>query len=251
MKQTRSQNNKPLGNENSYTEEFYDELFNMVNLDNQFTQNSLKRAIILAAQAYMSHYNEHLRQYPSHETKKELQKALRHIEKATTSLNKVFLTGNQGEDVVNALHEAISKNYPSLNGILKDTRRDNGQLFTVTSPMQSLKLLGAVADGIELTLNNYETKKTPNRSEALYIWMMIVAAQLEPIIGHRFEQSRYYKTDKGGEYISKKTIGDSELLLFIIQRLDPNVTISQIETAIKETRKERHEAPWDDYFPMM
>lgn len=78
---------------------------------------------------------------------------------------------------------------------------------------------------------------------------MILSAQLEPVIGHKLEQSHYYKQGKKGEYISKKEISDSELLLFIISPLDPNVTISQLETAIKETRKERHNAPWDNYFP--
>jgi len=74
---------------------------------------------------------------------------------------------------------------------------------------------------------------------------MILSAQLEPIIGHKLEQSHYYD----GKYVSKKEMGDSELLLFIIHPLDPNITISKIETAIKDTRKERHEAPWYDYFP--
>ena len=74
------------------------------------------------------------------------------------------------------------------------------------------------------------------KSRSLNYWIVSIAPTLEPIIGHKLEQSRYHK----GQYISKREIGDSELLKFIIEPLDPNITISQIETAIKETHKERH-----------
>jgi hypothetical protein len=245
MAKSTSKNLKQLGNENSYTKEFFEELCQKINLKNISAKSDLKRSIILAAQAYMRYYGEHQRQLAAHEIEKELKKVVSHIDKAAESYIKVCASGNYGTDIVNNLHDVISENHPSLHGMLKEIRRGDGKSVSITSPLNALPLLEAMADGIDRTLQNYKSRKTTPKSVALYHWVMILSAQLEPIIGHKLEQSRYHD----GEYISKKEIGDSELLLFIIEPLDPNVTISQIETAIKETRKERHEAPWDNYFP--
>jgi len=235
---------KPIGNENSYTYEFYEELFEKIDLKNKSDQFVIKRTIILATQAYVKNYSNHLREKPAHEIRKELEKALTHIDKAGESFMKVSTSQLYGEATVNNLYDVIHKKYPSLHGLLDQIIRDT-PFGTITSPVRSLDLLSAMADGIGQTLENFESEKTPNKSDALYHWIMILSAKLEPIVGRKLEQSRYHN----GEYISKREIGDSELLLSIIEPLDPNVTISQIETAIKETRKERHEAPWDDYFP--
>lgn len=246
MKKAQTKNLKKLGNENSYTKEFFEELYNKINLEDANKKSDLERSVILAAQAYIRHYDEYLRQLAAHEVKKELKKVIDHIDKAAESLVKVYGSGNYGEDIVNNLHDTISEKYPSLHSILKEIKRDGG---IIISPVRSLPLLEAMAEGIDRTLKNYKSKKTTPKSIALYNWIMILSAKLEPILGNKLEQSRYHKTDEGGSYISKKKISDSELLLLIIKPLDPNVTISQIETAIKETRKERHDAPWDDYFP--
>lgn len=240
---------KKLGNENSYTKEFFEELCKKIDLKDANIKADLGRAIILAAQAYMRHYGEYLRQLAAHEVERELKKTANHIDKAVKSLHKIFLSGNYGPDIVNNLHDVISEKYPPLHGILKEIRRGDGRFITITSPARSLPLLQAMADGIDRTLKNYTSRKATPKSIALYHWIMILSAKLEPVIGHKLEQSHYYKNGKRGEYISKKKISDSELLLFIIQPLDSNVTISQIETAIKETRKERHNTPWDNYFP--
>ncbi len=236
-------NIKNIGNENSYTPEFFEELFEKLKLTNQSQKNILKRAIILATQAYVTHYENHVRELPPHEIKKELKKALGNIDKAAESLIKICSTRYYSEALVNNLFDVIHRKYPPLHGLLDEIIRPSA-FGTVTSLPRSLHLLSAMADGIEQTLENFEPEKTPNKSEALYNWIMILSAKLEPVIGHKLEQSRYHK----GEYISKKEITDSELLLFIIKPLDPNVSLSQIETAIKQTRQERREAPWDDYF---
>lgn len=104
------------------------------------------------------------------------------------------------------------------------------------NPAKTNDLLSAMSDGIKYALKKYPMRKTITKSRALNHWVTILSVKLEPIIGHKLEQSRYYK----GKYISKREIGDSALLKFIIEPIDSNVTISQIETAIKETRKERH-----------
>lgn len=237
---------QPFGNENSYTPEFFEELCEKIDLKDKNVKSTLGRTIILAAQAYMRHYGEYQRQLASHEIKKELQKASRNIDKAAQSLAKVIASGNYAEDIVNNLHDVISNKHPSLNSLLSHIKRGGDEdFFTTYSPARSLALLAAMQDGIDLTLEKDPSRKTTPKSVALYQWIMILSAKLEPIIGHKLEQSRYHD----GEYISKREIGDSELLLFIIHPLDPNVTISQIETEIKKTRKERHDAPWDDYFP--
>lgn len=244
MTKAAAQTLKELGNENSYTPEFFRELCEKIDLHDTDAKNTLSRTIILATQAYVRNYSNHVRELPTHEIKKELQKALSNIDKAANSLVKVSTSGYYGEALVNNLFDVINRKYPSLHGVLNAIIRPS-RFGTITSPTRSLDLLAAMADGLEQTLENFESQKTPNRSEALYHWIMILSAKLEPIIGHKLEQSRYHN----GEYISKRKLGDSELLHFIIAPLDPNVTISQLETAIKETHQERHNAPWNDYWP--
>lgn len=249
MKKTTSNDLKKIGNENSYTKEFFDELCEKINLKDSSLKSGLGQSIILAAQKYMSYYDEYLRQLASHEVEKELNKIVNYIGKAKDSLSKIVLSGNYGEDIVNNLYEVISQKYPPLHGMLKEIKRGDGHAVSIASPARSLALLSSMEEGINRTIKNFPPRKTTPKSIALYNWIMIISAQLEPIIGHKLEQSHYYKDKKISAYISKKEISDSELLLFIITPLDPNVTIPQIETAIKETRKERHDAPWDNYFP--
>lgn len=249
MNKKTSTNIKKIGNENSYSKEFFEALYKMIDLKDISAQVDIERSIILATQAYIRYYNEYLKQMAAHEVEKELKKSLNHIDKAAKSLIKIYSSGNYGSDIVNNLYDVIHKKYPSLHSILNSIRRGNGASIIITSPIKSLDLLASMADGIDATLKSYKSKKTTPKSIALYHWIMIISAQLEPIIGHKLEQSRYHRTSKGGTYVSKKEIGDSELLLSIIKPLDADVTISQIETAIKETREERHKAPWNNYFP--
>ena len=244
----KSNDLKPIGNENSYTPEFFDNLCEKINLTNKDKKADLGRSIILAAQKYMRLYDEYLRQLAAHEVEKELKRVVNHIDKAAESLVKVYASGNYGEDIVNNLYDVIVEKYPSMHGTLSEIRRDRGYAV-ITSPLKALCFLESMSDAVERTVKNFPSKKTTPRSIALYHWLMILSATLEPIIRHKLEQSHYYKGKKKGEYISKKEMGDSELLLLIISPLDPNVTISQIETALKETRKERHNAPWNNYFP--
>lgn len=243
MAKASTENIKNIGNENSYTPEFFEELFLKIRLTTRPAQNILKRTIMLATQAYVRNYQDHVRELPAHEIKKELKKASSNIDKAAESLSKVYTSEYYSQALINNLYDVIYKNYPILHGLLNEIIRPS-HMGAITFPAQSFILLAAMADGIQQTLENFKHEKTPNKSEALYHWIMILSAKLEPIIGHKLEQSRYHK----GEYISKRKLSDSELLLFIIKPLDPNVTISQIETAIKETRQERHDAPWDNYF---
>ncbi|MFA7276624.1 MAG: hypothetical protein WC043_07470 [Pseudobdellovibrionaceae bacterium] len=248
MAKAKSNDLKPLGNENSYTLEFFVKLCEKINLTDKKKKTDLGRSVVLAAQKYMSLYGEHQRQIAAHEVEKELRRVINHIDKAADSYVKVCASGNYGTDIVNNLYSIIVEKYPSMRGTLNEIRRDRGYAV-ITSPIKALDFLASMSDAIEQTVKNFPSKRTATKSIALYNWIMILSAELEPILGRKLEQSRYQKTDKGGEYISKKGMNDSELLLFIIAPLDPNVTVSQIETALKETRKERHESPWDDYFP--
>lgn len=243
MSKAAIDNIKNIGNENSYTPEFYEALYKKTGLKDQSEKATLKYAIMLATQAYVRNYSNHVRELPAHEIQDKLKKTLKHINKAADSLSEVYTSGYYSEAVINNLYDVIDKKYPTLHSLLDQIIRST-HAGPITSPLRSFVLLAAMADGIEQTLENFEHEKTPNKSEALYNWIMILSAKLEPIIGRKLEQSRYHE----GEYISKREISDSELLLFIIKPLDPNVTISQLETAIKETRQERHDAPWDDYF---
>ena len=244
----KPENTKSKGNENSYTKEFFDELCEKIKLTDHNLKPDLSRAVILAAQFYMRHYNGYERQLPPHEVKKELNKAKRHLEKATEGLKTVYMSGNYGEDIMDNLHDIISESCPALQGIQKEIKRKN--LFgEIVSPMRSIPLIKSMSDALDRTLKSYKIRKTAPKSIALYHWLMILSAKLEPALERKLEQSCYYKMDKGGDYISKRDISDSELLLFILEPLDPNVTRSQMETALKETRKERHDTPWDDYFP--
>ena len=249
MKKAASNNLKKIGNENSYTKEFFEDLCKKISLEDSHAKADLGRSNILAAQAYIRAFSEYKTQLPPYEVEKELKKAANHIDKAAESLIKVYASGNYGSEIVNNLYLVIRNRYPALHGSLKELRRRDEESFLVTSPLKSLDFLASLADAIERTLKNFKSPKATARSFALWRWLMILSAQLEPAIGRKLEQSHYYKEGSKGEYISKKEINDSELLLFIIKPLDPNVNISQIETAIKETRRERHNAPWDNYFP--
>ena len=248
MNKTPSSDLKKIGNEDSYTKEFLEELYEKINLKDPTAKANLRQHIILATQKYISYYNEYQRQLAAHEIKKELQKAIKNIDKVAESIIKVNSSGNYGEEMADNLYNVISEKYPSLHPMLEGIKIEH-EFSTVYRPLKSVEILAAISEGIDRTLENYIPPKTTPKSVALYHWIMILSAELEPIIGHKLEQSHYYKEGNKGEYISKKKISDSELLLFIIEPLAPNVTISQIETEIKKTRKERHDAPWNDYFP--
>lgn len=248
MAKTKTNVLKPLGNEDSYTEEFFGILYEKINLTDKTKKADLRRYIILAAQRYMSYYDEYQREKPSNEIEKEFEKIVSYLDKAQASFWKIILSSKYGDDIANNLYDVISQKYPSLHGLLEEIKR-NGPFISGTSPARALPLLSSMQEAIEKTVNKLPSKKGTPKSIALYNWLMIVSAELEPILGRKLEQSRYQKIDKGGEYISKRGTNDSDLLQSIIAPLDPNVTISQIETALKDTRKERHETPWDNYFP--
>lgn len=228
------------GNENSYTPEFFESLYKKISLTDKHLQKRLEKAIILAAQSYMRNFDSNHRQLAPYAIKKELEKTINHLDKGADALINVIASGNYGPEIANNLYAVISDKYPILSSALPHLKTE-----FKTSPAQSLIILQAIKDGLESTLENAESPDKTSRSTALKQWIMILSAQLEPTIDRKLEQTHYYD----GEYISKKETSDSELLLFIIRQLDRNVTMSQMETAIKYTRKERYEAPWDDYFP--
>ncbi len=126
MKKEKSNDLKPIGNEKSYTKEFFDTLYDKISLTDSKNKAVLRRTIILATQAYLRNYAEYLGQLASHEIEKELKKVVNHIDKATESLIRIYASGNYGEDIVNNLYEVISKKYPSLHGILKEIKRGDG-----------------------------------------------------------------------------------------------------------------------------
>jgi hypothetical protein len=75
MAKEKSNDLKPIGNENSYTKEFFDEpLHKKLISQIQNKKADLGRSIILATQAYIRNYDEYLRQLASHEVEKELKK---------------------------------------------------------------------------------------------------------------------------------------------------------------------------------
>jgi len=118
-----SDNQKPLGNENLYTPEFLESLYKKIRLTDGQTQNKLRQTIILAAQAYMSHYNDNQRQLSTHEIKAELKKTINHIDKAAQSLIKVYSSGNYGEEITNNLYAVISEKYPLFHGTLPHLKK--------------------------------------------------------------------------------------------------------------------------------
>lgn len=244
-----SENPSKIGNENSYTNQFFETLYAKINLTNPDQQSKLRHSIILASQSYHSAYHEYERQLASHEVQRELKKALSHLDKAAEGLVKVYAAQTYSIDIVNNLHDVISAKYPMLHGTLNHLRRGDGKAVTITSPLKSLDFVASIADALEQTVKSFPPRKTNPRSAALNRWLLIVSAQLEPAINRKLEQSHYYKEGKTGGYVSKKETSDSELLSLIIHPLDPQISISQLETAIKETRKERHTAPWTNYFP--
>lgn len=221
--------------EKAYTPEFFTELFNILGIKDQNLKLELKNQIPISARSYIRGYNFYDSLSP-HEIKKDLQKALQHIEKAQSSLEKVFQSENFSHELVNSFYEQIKFYYPSLFGFLPEIRDERHfGLNKIDAPKKTMQLLSVISNSIKRALEQGRFR-TYTKSHALNIWIISLSAVLEPIIDHKLEQSRYHK----GEYISKRDMSDSELLQFIIKPIDPNVTISQIETAIKETHKERH-----------
>ena len=57
MKKAKSNDLKPIGNENSYTQEFFDSLCEKINLTDKDKKADLGRSIILATQKYFRLYD--------------------------------------------------------------------------------------------------------------------------------------------------------------------------------------------------
>ncbi|MCB9989972.1 MAG: hypothetical protein H6867_01170 [Rhodospirillales bacterium] len=225
-----------MNSENLYTPEFFEELFYKLNLKEVSKKYELQQQIFSAGEAYLRWITYSKEQLPAHKIQKELEKTLSYIQKAQASINKVHASGNYNHEIADSFYNVIDSKYLSLESIKNEIRDPDGIFIMKNNPEKTDDLLFAMSDGIKYALKHYPVRKTMTKSRALNYWIMILSAKLEPIIGHKLEQSRYHK----GKYISKREISDSELLKFIIEPIDPNVTISQIETAIKETRKDRH-----------
>ncbi len=227
---------RSLGSKKSYAQAFFEELFKKLNLKKASEKAELQQKIILAGEAYLRWTTYSKEQLPAHAIQKELEKTLSHIQKAQIAINKVHASGNYNHELADSFYNIINSDYPSLHSIKNEIRDPDGIWIMNNNPAKTNDLLSAMSDGIKFALKKYPMRKTMTKSRALNHWAMILSARLEPAIGRKLEQSRYHK----GEYISKRDIGDSELLKFIIEPIDPSVTLSQIETAIKETHKERH-----------
>jgi len=105
MTKTPSNTLKKIGNEDSYTPEFFKELYEKTKLKSQSNKFVLKRTVMLATQAYVRNYSNHVRKLPSHGIKKELKKSLNNIDKAAASLAKVYTSGHYSEAVINNLFD--------------------------------------------------------------------------------------------------------------------------------------------------
>ncbi|MCB9989044.1 MAG: hypothetical protein H6868_06890 [Rhodospirillales bacterium] len=226
-----------MNTEKAYTPEFFTELFSILGVEDHNLKTELKNQIYLSARSYIRSHSFYETSLPPNEIKRELQKAVTHLQKAETSLEKVLNSGNFQLELIDSFCRRLEWNYPSLKGHLNKIREQPLEfgLNKADAPEKVMQLLYVILDSIEFTMDEVDFRKF-KKSRSLNHWIVLIAPVLEPVIGHKLEQSRYYK----GEYISKREMGDSELLKFIIQPLEPSITISQIETAIKETHKERH-----------
>ncbi|MBI1302047.1 MAG: hypothetical protein GC137_10420 [Alphaproteobacteria bacterium] len=223
--------------ENAYTPEFFTELFNILGIEDHNLKLGLNNQIYLSAKSYIRSHSFYETSLPPNEIKREMQKACTHLKKAEASLEKVLNAGNFRHELIDSFCRKLEWSYPSLKGHLNEIREQPLEfgINKVDAPKKVMQLLYVILESIEFTIDTVDFRKF-KKSRSLNHWIISIAPVLEPIIGHKLEQSRYHK----GEYISKREISDSELLKFIIEPLDPSVTISQIETAIKETHKERH-----------
>lgn len=220
----------------TYTDEFFEELFNKLNLKDTSEQSKLKKQIILAGEQYIRWQAYHETELPAHKIQKELEKAVSYIQKARESLNKVHVSGNYKYELTDAFYHVMDSKYPLLESVKYKIKDPHPMAIMLYAPHKTDDLLAAVSDGIEYSLEKYPIKKHMKKSRTLNEWLIEISAQLEPLIGRKLEQSRYHD----GEYIAKRETSDAELLLFMITPLAPNITISQLETAIKETRQRRH-----------
>ena len=226
--------------EKYYSDEFFTELFTMLNVEDNGLKLELKSEILNSARSYMYPYITLELSLPPNAINNELKKAQTHIKKAEQSLAKVFESGNFDDELVNIFYDRIEGYYPSLLSLLGEIRSMPLKfgMNREDAPENIIKLLSLFDESIESALERNSFRKL-KKLDSLTRWLILIAPMLEKVIGRKIQQSRYYKTDKGGEYISKNEITDSELLKFIITPLNPDISISQIETAIKETHKER------------
>lgn len=229
-----------LGNENSYTEEFFENIFKDISIDDPKKKSKLKHSIISAAGTYLRYLEYYKKELPPHEISKELKKTIIYTEKAKASLNKIYESGNYNRELIECLCCIISEKFPSLDGLSKDMRIESNFVSTIR-PEKSLSLLTVIQEGIKRAQDNYKMRGATTKSKALNRWLVVLSYELESIIGRSLEQSHYHKgkNKKEGVYIPKRKVGDSEFLHFILKHIDPDLTISQIETALKDTRKER------------
>ncbi len=226
--------------EEYYSDEFFAELFTVLNVEDNNLKSELKAEILNSARSYMYPYITQELSLPPNAIKSELKKAQTHIKKAEQSLVKVFESGNFDDELVSIFYDRIEGYYPSLLSLLGEIRSMPLKfgMNREDASKNIIKLLSLFDESIESALERNSFRKL-KKLDTLTRWLISIAPTLEKIMGRKLQQSRYYKTDKGGEYISKNEIADSEILKLIIARLNPDISISQIETAIKETHKKR------------
>ena len=232
---------KQLEDKSAYSNQFFSNLFDLIDLKEEGIRETLRRRVLDAEQTYLRHYNHFEGKISPHQIRKELDKTVKHIEKAKSSLEKLIVSESYDRELANGICWTIDSDYSDLKDYRKALQSDEDNFNWKVNPEKILDLLSIVNEGIENSLKYNPLRKVTRKNKALERWLVALSGKLEPVMGRRLEQAHYYKTDNGGAYISNKVMNDSELLLFMIKPCDPSVTISQIETAIKNTHKERIE----------
>jgi len=84
-----------------YSHDFYEQLYQRIEIITQSDKHILKQAIKLAADAYITHYDNYKRELPAYDIKDKFEKSLRHIEKAIEPLTQVSANRYYSEALTN------------------------------------------------------------------------------------------------------------------------------------------------------
>lgn len=220
-----------------YDDNFFKELYKKIDLKDENKQKKLKLSIIKAANTYANFDKSHNKQLSPTQAKNELKKLIAYLSKSEKSLSIISASFPHGGIITRALHTKIEQDYPSLSFIADEIVKKEGR-FTTIRPQISIDFLQSLHDALGKTLKDFSKPKHPSKkSDAINWWLLSFFVSLEDALGQKLQQSHHYKNVG---YISKRAaLQHSELLLFILKPINPKATISQIETAIKETREER------------
>jgi hypothetical protein len=228
-----------------YDSVFFEKLFEKLSLKDKKKQQLLERSILNAASNYFSFYEDYLNHVPDHKAREEIKYISKEMKNIKKRLPKIFKDRLRLSQVGRAFLKECKQKHPELKGLVTDIEVKENEFFTVHRTLVFLTVFDCLHAAFDQTGKSYKKKLfKPTKSEAIEHWLTSFSSVLESILERPLQQRRY--EPKRGFIDKKDKIYDSDILLFILKPICPNATLTQIERAIKETKDERLNPPWED-----